>query len=82
MSYNEDVSETSATISLVTQEPAKIDLILKKLNQQGYYYSLIYKGAVHKEVDDIIGLNLAERFFFSLKKLLGTDDIETLKKTC
>jgi glyoxylase-like metal-dependent hydrolase (beta-lactamase superfamily II)/ACT domain-containing protein len=80
MSYNEDVSETSATISLVTQKSAKIDLILKKLNQQGYYYSLIYKGAVHKEVDDIIGLNLAERFFFSLKKLLGTDDIEKLKK--
>jgi glyoxylase-like metal-dependent hydrolase (beta-lactamase superfamily II) len=80
MSYNEDVSETSATVSLVTQDPAKIDLILKKLNLQGYYYSLIYKGAVHKEVDDIIGLNLAERFFFSLKKLLGTDDIEKLKK--
>jgi len=80
MSYNEDVSETSATISVVTQDPAKIDLILKKLNQQGYYYSLIYKGAVHKEVDDIIGLNLAERFFFSLKKLLGTDDIEKLKR--
>jgi len=80
MSYNEDVSETSATISLVTRDPSKIDLILKKLNQKGYYYSVIYKGAVHKEVDDIIGLNLAERFFFSLKKLLGTDDIERLKK--
>ena len=80
MAYNEDISETSAHFTLVTQDPAEIERLLKDMNGRGYYYSLIYRGAGQKEVDDIIGLNLVERFFFQLKKLLDTDDIERVRK--
>lgn len=80
MSYNEDMSDTSANVSLTTSHAQEVDLLLKDINERGYYYSLIYKGAEQKEVEDIIGLNLVERFFFRLKKILNTDDIEYLKK--
>jgi glyoxylase-like metal-dependent hydrolase (beta-lactamase superfamily II) len=80
MAYNEDISESSADISLVTQDTQEVDRLLKDMNETGYHYSLGYKGAEQKEVEDIIGLNLVERFFFRLKKLLQTEDIDRLKK--
>ncbi|MDI6782916.1 MAG: MBL fold metallo-hydrolase [bacterium] len=80
IAYNEDISATSANISLVTQDSQEVDRILKDMNEKGYHYSLRYKGAEQKEIEDIIGLNLVERFFFRLKKLLHTNDIDRLKK--
>ncbi|MEW6602494.1 MAG: MBL fold metallo-hydrolase [Nitrospirota bacterium] len=80
MEYNEEISETSAKISLFTQDPEEVDRLLKDINAHGYYYSIIYKGAGHKEIEDVIGLNLTERFFFKLKSLLKTEDISRLKK--
>jgi len=80
MAYHEDVSETSANFSIATQNPGEIDRLLKEMNERGYYYSLVYRGTGQREIEDIIGLNLVERFFFHLKKLLDTDDIENLKK--
>jgi glyoxylase-like metal-dependent hydrolase (beta-lactamase superfamily II) len=80
MAYHEDVSETSANFSIATQSPGEVDRLLKEMNERGYYYSLAYRGAEQREIDDIIGLNLVERFYFHLKKLLGSDDIEILKK--
>lgn len=80
MAYNEAVSETTATVSLVTRSVREIDELLKDLNEQGYYYSLEYQGTEQEETENVIGLNLVERFFFRLKRLLGTEDIERLKK--
>ncbi|MCE5311549.1 MAG: MBL fold metallo-hydrolase [Nitrospiraceae bacterium] len=80
MEYNEDVSAVSALFSIVTETPSEIDLLLRDMNQHGYHYSLLYKGSDRQEVEHIIGLNLAERFFFKLKKLLNTADIERMKK--
>jgi len=80
MAYHEDVSETSANFSIATQNPGEVDKLLKEMNERGYYYSLVYRGAEQREIEDIIGLNLVERFFFHLRKLLNTDDIENLKK--
>jgi glyoxylase-like metal-dependent hydrolase (beta-lactamase superfamily II) len=80
MAYHEDISETSANFSLVTQSAAEVDRLLKDINDSGYYCSLIYRGAEQKQVEDIIGLNLVERFFFHLRRLLNTDDIERLRK--
>lgn len=80
MTYHEDLSETSAHFSIATQNPEEIDMLLKEINELGYYYSLVYRGAEQKEIEDIIGLNLVERFFFNLRKLLDTDDIERLRK--
>ncbi len=80
MAYNEDVSETSANFSIATQSSCEVDKLLKEMNERGYYYSLGYRGVGQRAIDDIIGLNLIERFFFHLRKLLDTDDIETLRK--
>ncbi len=80
MSYDEDVSETSANISVVTRDPEEVDRLLKDLNEKGYQYGINYRGVGQKEVDDVIGLNLTERFFLRLKALLGTDDTARLKK--
>jgi glyoxylase-like metal-dependent hydrolase (beta-lactamase superfamily II)/ACT domain-containing protein len=80
MAYHEDISETSANFSLVTQDADEVDRLLKDINESGYYCSLIYRGAEQKQIEDIIGLNLVERFFFHLRRLLNTDDIERLRK--
>ncbi|MFZ5906398.1 MAG: MBL fold metallo-hydrolase [Nitrospirota bacterium] len=80
MAYHEDVSETSANFSIATQNPGEVDRLLKDMNECGYYYSLVYRGAEQRQIEDIIGLNLIERFFFHLGKLLDTDDIENLRK--
>ncbi len=80
MAYNEAVSPNSAQFSIATRDPEEIDSILKDLNEKGHSYSLIYRGADQKEVEDVIGLNLVERFFFKLKKLLDTGDIDRLKR--
>lgn len=80
MFYNEDISQTSANVSLFTKDPDKVDVLLRDMNSRGYYYSVIYKGAEHREIEDVIGLNLTERFFFKLKKALKTDDISKLRR--
>ncbi len=80
MHYNEDISETSANISMFTKDSDKVEKLLKDMNARDYYYSTIYKGAGNKEVEDIIGLNLTERFFFKLQKIMKTDDIEKLRR--
>jgi glyoxylase-like metal-dependent hydrolase (beta-lactamase superfamily II) len=78
MEYNEAVSPESAQFSIATRDPGKVDVLLKDMNERGYVYGLIYKGADQKEIEDVIGLNLAERFFFKAKKLLPTEDFESL----
>jgi len=80
MAYNEAVSEVTATVSLATRSAREIDELLKDLNEHGYYYSLEYQGTEQEETENVIGLNLVERFFFRLKRLLGTEDIDRLKK--
>ncbi len=80
MAYHEDISETSANFSIVTQDAAEVDRLLKDINESGYYCGLIYRGAEQKQIEDVIGLNLMERFFFHLRRLLNTDDIELLRK--
>jgi glyoxylase-like metal-dependent hydrolase (beta-lactamase superfamily II) len=80
MHYNEDISETSADISLFTRDSAEVEKLLKEMNAAGYYYSIIYRGAGHKEVEDIIGLSLMERFFFKLQKIMKTDDVDRLRR--
>ena len=78
MEYNEAVSPESAQFSIATRNLGEIDALLRDINEGGYIYSLIYKGAAEKEVEDIIGLNLTERFFFKIKKLLPSEDFESL----
>ncbi len=80
MEYSEDISASSALFSIVTKTTSEIDTLLRDMNSRGFHYSLLYKGSDSQEVEHIIGLNLAERFFFKLKKLLNTADVERMKK--
>ena len=79
MTYDADISETTAGISLATRNPQEIDSLLKDINEHGYSYSIHYKGAGQREIDDVIGLNLLERFFLRLKQVLGTEDLDRLR---
>ncbi|MGO0122885.1 MBL fold metallo-hydrolase [Desulfothermobacter acidiphilus] len=80
MAYNEALSPTTATVTLVVQDTREIDELLKDLHRAGYYYSVEYQGAEEKEAENIIGLNLVEYFYFRLKRLLGEEDTEKLRR--
>jgi glyoxylase-like metal-dependent hydrolase (beta-lactamase superfamily II) len=80
MAYHEDMSETSANFSIAVEDTNEIGVLLRDINERGYYINLKYRGAGQDEADDIIGLNLMERFFFHLKTLLHTNDLEHLRK--
>ncbi len=80
LTYDSDISETNAAISMATKDPLEVDRLLKDMNEQGYNYTIQYKGAGQREVDDIIGLNLIERFFLRLKQVLRTEDLNRLRR--
>jgi len=79
MEYNEDVSPASARFAIATADDAEVDRLLKSMNSEGWHYSLLYKGEHSSRMEDIIGLNLVERFFFKLKDTLKTGDIDKVK---
>jgi glyoxylase-like metal-dependent hydrolase (beta-lactamase superfamily II) len=80
LTYDSDISETTAAISLATKDLQEIDRLLKDMNEQNYNYGIQYQGAGQRKVDDIIGLNLIERFFLRLKQLLRTEDLDRLRR--
>ncbi|WP_205664644.1 MBL fold metallo-hydrolase [Ammonifex thiophilus] len=80
MAYNEAVAETTATVTLVVQDTREVDELLKDLHRAGYFYSVEYRGAEEKEAENIIGLNLVEYFYFRLKRLLGEENTEQLRR--
>jgi glyoxylase-like metal-dependent hydrolase (beta-lactamase superfamily II)/glycine cleavage system regulatory protein len=79
MEYNEDVSPTSARFAIAAEDGAEVDRLLKDINSGGWHYGLLYKGADSERMENVIGLNLVERFFFKLKDTLGTKDMESVK---
>jgi len=79
MLYDEDIDPESADIALVTKDAGEIDGLLRAVNDKGYYYRVVYRGAGEQEVAQVIGLKMAEKFFLRLKKLLPAGDIEELK---
>jgi glyoxylase-like metal-dependent hydrolase (beta-lactamase superfamily II) len=78
--HHQDVSPGTLQASLSVHDPAEIDRILKEMNEQGWLSTIHYRGAGQKEADDIIGLNLVERFYFRLQQLLGTGDAAKLRR--
>jgi glyoxylase-like metal-dependent hydrolase (beta-lactamase superfamily II) len=79
MLYDEDIDEESATISMAVKDPTEIDSLLNTINSKGYHYRIVYKGKDNDLASHIIGLKLAEKFFFQLKKLLPSSAIEEIK---
>jgi glyoxylase-like metal-dependent hydrolase (beta-lactamase superfamily II) len=80
MAYNEDMAETSAGFAIAVRDTNEISVLLNEMNNSGYCFHPIYKGASQREADDIIGLNLMERFFFHLKRLMNTEHIGQVRR--
>lgn len=79
MSFDEYLSENKAVIAFYLPEKQKANELLYSLNQAGYHYSLEYSGK-EEETTRLLGLNLLERFYFNLKKLLPEDEVAEIKK--
>lgn len=70
MLYDEDIDPGSADIAIATENSTEIDRLLSDMNIRGYHYKVIYRGTDQEAVEHIIGLNLVEKFFLNLRKIL------------
>jgi glyoxylase-like metal-dependent hydrolase (beta-lactamase superfamily II) len=80
MIYNEVISENRCEIAFYVKKPEQINSLAQEMNLLGYYYNFEYSGTDEEKTNIIIGLNLLERFFLSLKKLIGEEETEKVKE--
>jgi len=80
MIYNEVISENRGEIAFYVKKPEQINALAQEMNLLGYYYNFEYSGTDEEKTNIIIGLNLLERFFLSLKKLIGEEETEKVKE--
>ncbi len=79
MLYDEDIDADAADIALVAQSTGEINKLMQAVNEQGYHYRVLYRGSDSQEAANIIGLNMVEKFFLRLKKLLPESGIAEVK---
>ena len=79
MLYDEDIDPASADIAMATTNPQEINRLMQAINEKGYHYRVLYRGSDALEAANIIGLNMVEKFFLRLKKLLPTSDVAEIK---
>jgi glyoxylase-like metal-dependent hydrolase (beta-lactamase superfamily II)/uncharacterized protein with ACT and thioredoxin-like domain len=79
MLYDEDIDPESADIAMATTDPQEINRLMQAINEKGYHYRVLYRGSDEREAANIIGLNMVEKFFLRLKKLLPTSDVAEIK---
>jgi glyoxylase-like metal-dependent hydrolase (beta-lactamase superfamily II)/uncharacterized protein with ACT and thioredoxin-like domain len=79
MLYNEELASESADIALATASPREIEALLQTINENGYYYRVIYRGGDEQAVSHIIGLKMVEKFFLRLKNILPASDLDEIK---
>ena len=79
MLYDEDIDPESADIAMATTNPQEINQLMQAINERGYHYRVLYRGSDEQEAANIIGLNMVEKFFLRLKKLLPTSDVAEIK---
>lgn len=79
MLYDEDIDPGSADIAMATTNPQEINRLMQAINEKGYHYRVLYRGSDEQEAANIIGLNMVEKFFLRLKKLLPTSDVAEIK---
>lgn len=80
MIFNELVSENKTNIAFYVKDSKQINRLLNELNELGYHYNLEYSGDNQEDTNRLIGLNLVERFYLKLKKILSEEEVENLKK--
>lgn len=71
MFYNEGIDAEAADIALATRNPGEVNSLLNAINSRAYHYKVVYRGSDIEEVERIIGLNLVEKFFLRLQKLVN-----------
>jgi len=79
MLYDEDIDPESAKIAMATRDLGEIDRLLDAINRAGYYYRVLYRGTDEKEVENIIGLKLVEKFFLKLRRLLPDKEFDEIR---
>ena len=79
MLYDEDIDPESAKIAMATRDLGEIDRLLDAINSAGYYYRVLYRGTDEKEVENIIGLKLVEKFFLKLRRLLPDKEFDEIR---
>ncbi len=80
MIYNEAISENRCEIAFYVKKPEQINSLAQEMNLLGYYYNFEYSGTDEERTNKIIGLNLLERFFLNLKKIIGEEETEKVKE--
>lgn len=80
MIFNELVSENKANIAFYVKDSNQINSLLNELNALGYHYNLEYSGVNQEDTNKLIGLNLVEKFYLKLKKILSEEEVENLRK--
>lgn len=79
MLYDEGIDPGSADIALVTKDPREINTLMGAMNVLDYHYRVIYRGSDEQAAERIIGLNMIERFFHRLQRLLPSSDVAEIK---
>jgi glyoxylase-like metal-dependent hydrolase (beta-lactamase superfamily II)/glycine cleavage system regulatory protein len=79
MLYDEDIDPESADIAMAAKDTAEITALLQAMNERGYYYRVLYRGADEQEAAHVIGLKMVEKFFLRLKKLLPASTVDEVR---
>lgn len=80
MIYDEAASENKAQIAFYVKDREQVKNLLHRMNSEGYQYSVEYSGSDEEVTNRVIGLNLIERFFLRLSKILEPSEIENIRK--
>lgn len=80
MSYDSARNPYLAEVSLATEDPQEVALLLSDLNSHGYVYHVEYRGSDQVSIDNILGLNLIENFFLKLRLTLPTQHMNELRE--
>jgi glyoxylase-like metal-dependent hydrolase (beta-lactamase superfamily II) len=79
MRYHQELSENRAEVCLYVKDASQLQGLLRALKDSGYYYNIEYSGEARKQAEELIGLNLVERFYLRLKEILGTEETEKVR---
>lgn len=80
MIYNEAASENRAEIAFYVKDRQQIERLLQRMNSEGYQYSVEYSGSDEEATNRVIGLNLIEKFYLRLSKVLEPHEVEDIRK--
>jgi glyoxylase-like metal-dependent hydrolase (beta-lactamase superfamily II) len=78
MAYDGQKAPGLAEIAMATPRADEVHALLQDLNQRGYHYFVEWQGDGASPIDEVIGLNVVERFLLSLKAALPPEKLDEL----